>query len=138
MPAGFAYPEPDMGAWIPIDVSARGDSDRSDHYLAVIGRLGPGTSTDGARLDLQRVAGDLRHDLPGAYGADARWTIGGQSLRQTQFGRMFVPLGLVMTAAAAVLLIACVNVAIMSLLRARSPGGVRSPSASRWVRRAAT
>ena len=118
MPAGFAYPEPDMGAWIPIDVSARGDSDRSDHYLAVIGRLGPGTSTDGARLDLQRVAGDLRHDLPGAYGADARWTIGGQSLRQTQFGRMFVPLGLVMTAAAAVLLIACVNVAIMSLLRA--------------------
>ena len=118
MPAGFAYPEPDMGAWVPIDVSARGDSDRGDHYLAVIGRLAPGASTDGARLDLQRVAGELRHDLPGAYGADAQWNIGAQSLRQTQFGRMLVPLGLVMTAATAVLLIACVNVAIMSLLRA--------------------
>ena len=47
MPAGFAYPEPDMGAWVPIDVSARGDSDRSDHYLAAIGRLAPGASTDG-------------------------------------------------------------------------------------------
>src|SRR4249919_3829361 len=118
MPAGFAYPEPDMGAWVPIDVSARGDSDRSDHYLAAIGRLAPGASADGARLDLQRIAGELRHDLPGAYGADARWSIGAQSLRQTQFGRMLMPLGLVMTAATAVLLIACVNVAIMSLLRA--------------------
>jgi len=118
MPAGFAYPEPDMGAWVPIDVSARGDSDRGDHYLAVIGRLAPGASMDAARLDLQRVAGELRHDLPGAYGADARWNIGAQSVRQTQFGRMLVPLGLVMAAATAVLLIACVNVAIMSLLRA--------------------
>ena len=107
-----------MGAWVPIDVSPRGDSDRGDHYLAVIGRLAPGVSTDGARLDLQRVAGELQHDLPGAYGADARWNIGAQSLRQTQFGRMLLPLGLVMTAATAVLLIACVNVAIMSLLRA--------------------
>ena len=25
MPAGFAYPEPDMGAWLPIDLSPRGE-----------------------------------------------------------------------------------------------------------------
>src|SRR6185436_8585969 len=28
MPAGFAYPEADMGAWVPIDARARGDADR--------------------------------------------------------------------------------------------------------------
>ena len=118
MPAGFAYPEPDMGAWIPIDLRPRDASDRSDHYLAVVGRRPPGTSDDLARLDLQRVARDLQHDMPGAYAADTRWSIGVESLRQTQFGRMLLPLGLLMAAASCVLLIACVNVAIMSLLRA--------------------
>jgi putative ABC transport system permease protein len=118
MPRGFAYPEPDMGAWLPIDLQPRDDSDRTDHYLAAVGRLAPGIGADGARLDLERVARDLQHDLPAAYSADARRSIGIEPLRHTQFGRMFAPLALLMAAAAAVLLIACVNVAIMSLLRA--------------------
>jgi putative ABC transport system permease protein len=116
MPSGFAYPEPDMGAWLPIDVSARGESDRSDHYLAVVGRLPDGMSADKARLDLQRVARELQQDVPAAYPAAAPWSIGVESLRQTHFGRMLLPLGLLMAAASSVLLIACVNVAIMSLL----------------------
>jgi predicted permease len=116
MPAGFAYPEAGMGAWVPLDVGPRDSSDRTDHYLAVIGRLAPGTSTDDARLDLQRVARELQET--GAYPTDQRWSIGLESLRRNQFGRMLLPLGLLMAAAAAVLLIACVNVAIMSLLRA--------------------
>ncbi len=120
MPAGFAYPEPDMGAWMPIDLTPRGESDRTDHYLAVVGRLAAGMSAGDARLDLQRVARELQHDAPGAYPTDARWTIGAESLRQTLFGRMLLPLGLLMAAASSFLLIACVNVAIMSLLRAVS------------------
>jgi putative ABC transport system permease protein len=119
MPAGFAYPEAGMAAWVPIDiVTPRGESDRGDHYLAVIGRLASGTSIAKARLDLQRAARELQHDLPAAYQSDARWSIGAASLRERQFGRMLAPLGLLMAAASAVLLIACVNVAIMSLLRA--------------------
>ena len=31
MPAGFGYPEPEMGAWIPIDLSPQDASDRTDH-----------------------------------------------------------------------------------------------------------
>ena len=77
-------------------------------------------SAGDARLDLQRVARELQHDAPGAYPTDARWTIGAESLRQTLFGRMLLPLGLLMAAASSFLLIACVNVAIMSLLRAVS------------------
>ena len=71
-----------------------------------------------ARRDLERVAGDLQRDLPAAHSAEARSSIGFDSLRQRQFGRMLLPLGTLMAAAASVLLIACVNVAIMSLLRA--------------------
>ena len=118
MPRGFAYPEPDMGAWVPIDLSPRDPSDYTDHYLAVVGRLAAGTTADAARLDLQRVARELQRDGANTYPADARWSIAFESLRQNRFGRMLLPLGLLMSAAAAVLLIACVNVAIMSLLRA--------------------
>jgi putative ABC transport system permease protein len=118
MPAGFAYPEPDMGAWTPIDLRPRDASDRSDHYLAAIGRRAAGTSAEMARLDLQRVARELQQDAPASYPADPKWSLGAESLRESQFGHMLLPLGLLMAAAAAVLLIACVNVAIMSLLRA--------------------
>jgi putative ABC transport system permease protein len=118
MPLGFSYPEPDMAAWLPLDIAPRDESDRTDHYLAAIGRLAPGLTADEARRDLQRVARQLRQEAPRAYPADASWSIGLESLRQRQFGRMLLPLGALMAAAASVLLIACVNVAIMSLLRA--------------------
>ena len=118
MPAGFAYPEPGMGAWLPIDLSPRGDVEQSDHYLAVVGRLAHGVSADQARKDLQRIARDLQHDRPDAYPKDAQRSIDLESLRQNLFGRMLLPLGLLMAAASSVLLIACVNVAVMSLLRA--------------------
>jgi predicted permease len=118
MPPAFAYPEPEMGAWLPLDLSPRDPSDRTDHYLGTVARLAPGVSASAARADLQRVARELQHDLPAAYPADTRWSIGAESLRQSLFGQMLMPLGLLMLAAASVLLIACVNVAIMSLLRA--------------------
>src|SRR3954451_3545365 len=118
MPAGFAYPEPGMGAWLPIDLSPRGDVQQSDHYLAVVGRLAQGVSADQARSDLQRIARDLQQDRPGAYPKDAQRSIDLESLRQNLFGRMLLPLGFLMAAASSVLLIACVNVAVMSLLRA--------------------
>jgi putative ABC transport system permease protein len=118
MPAGFAYPEAEMGAWTPLDLSSRGASDRTDHYLFGLARRAEGVSAAAARLDLQRVARDLQQNAAGAYPADQRWSIDFTSLRESQFGRMLLPLGLLMTAAASVLLIACVNVAIMSLLRA--------------------
>ena len=118
MPAGFGYPEPDMGAWTPMDLRPRDASDRSDHYLAAIGRLAPGTSADVAHLDLQRVARELQREAPDSYPADSAWSLGAETLRESHYGHMRLPLGLLMAAAAAVLLIACVNVAVMALLRA--------------------
>ena len=118
LPATFSYPEPGMAVWLPLDLSPQGESDRGDHYLSVVGRLQAGVSPAQARLDLQRVARDLQADAPADYPPDARWTIGFDSLRHSQFGHMLVPLGMLASSAAFVLLIACVNVATMSLLRA--------------------
>lgn len=117
MPAGFAYPEPDMAAWLAIDLRPRDASDRSDRYLFTVARLADGVGLAQARDDLARVARELQQAQPADYPA-ARWTLGVESLRARQFGRLQLPLAVLLAAAASVLLIACVNVAIMALLRA--------------------
>ncbi len=117
MPTDFRYPEPEMAAWLPLDLRPRDTSDRDDRYLFTAARLAPGISEAAAARDLQGVANALRHDLPGIY-RDATWSLGVASLRESQVGHMRLSLGVLQGAAAFVLLIACVNVAIMSLLRA--------------------
>ena len=117
MPAGFAYPEPEMGAWLALDLRPRDGSDRDDRYLFTVARLAAGVGLAQARDDLQRVSRELRQAQPAFYPAGA-WTLGAESLRTRQFGRLQLPLAVLLAAAGSVLLIACVNVAIMALLRA--------------------
>ena len=120
MPAGFAYPEPDMGAWLPLDLSPRDDV-RPHRPLPRRGRraLRPAISAGDARA---RSRSASRASCSTTCPARIRPTRAGASApsrcARRQFGRMLLPLGLLMAAAASVLLIACVNVAIMSLLRA--------------------
>ena len=106
-----------MAVWMPLDLRPRDASDRGDRYLFTVARLGAGIDAAGASRDLARVASELRHDLPDAYREPA-WSLGLVSLRESQFGHMRLSLGVLQGAAAFVLLIACVNVSIMSLLRA--------------------
>jgi predicted permease len=118
MPAGFSYPEPGTAIWKPLDLTSHGAADRGDRSLFLLARLAPGNSLSQAKTDLDRMARQLQTELPAAYPADSRWSIGLAPLREMQFGHMRAPLGLLMTAAASVLIIACVNVTIMFLLRA--------------------
>lgn len=119
LPPNFSFSagEPGVGFWKPLDLSSRGATDRTDRSLSTVARLAPGFSLRQANNDLVRVARELRSDQPADY-PDAQWKLSVTSLRQSQFGLMFAPLGALMAAAAAVLLIACVNVSIMFLLRA--------------------
>ncbi|MCW5560159.1 MAG: ABC transporter permease, partial [Verrucomicrobiae bacterium] len=118
MPAGFSYPWPGVSIWKPLDLTRRGAADREDHSLQAIARLAPGVSFGQAREDLRQLSRQLQAAQPDAYPRESHWRIGFESLRASQFGHMKAPLGLLLAAAAAVLLIACVNVAIMFLLRA--------------------
>jgi predicted permease len=117
MPAGFAFPEPEMAAWVPLDLRPRDASDRGDRYLFTVARLAAGGTLDQARDDLARVSRELRQAQPADYPA-SNWTLDAESLRARQFGRLQLPLAVLLAAAGSVLLIACVNVAIMALLRA--------------------
>ena len=107
-----------MAAWLPLDLRPRDASDRGDHYLVTVARLAAASSLGQARDDLARVARELQQAQPADYPA-GDVELGVESLRARQFGHMLLPLAvLLMAAAGSVLLIACVNVAIMSLLRA--------------------
>jgi putative ABC transport system permease protein len=118
MPAGFAYPEGEMAAWLAPDLRPSGSAaDRGNRYLFTVARLADGVSLAQARDDLSRVARELQQAQPADYPA-ASWTLGLESLRARQFGHLQLRLTVLLTAAGSVLLIACVNVAIMALLRA--------------------
>ncbi len=119
MPAGFSFSlgEPGTGIWKPLDLTPR-DTDRDARFLSTVGRRAAGFSLRAVNDDLARVARQLQADQPSDYPPGLRWTLHAESLRHSQFGRMLAPLGALMSAAAAVLLIACVNVSIMFLLRA--------------------
>jgi predicted permease len=106
-----------MAAWLAIDLRPRDASDRGDRYLFTVARLADGVGLAQARDDLARVARELQQAQPADYPA-VRWTLGVESLRARQFGRLQLPLAVLLAAAGSVLLIACVNVAIMALLRA--------------------
>jgi len=116
MPAGFAYPEADMAAWLAVDLKAD-PSARGNRYLFTVARLADGVGLDQARADLARVAADLQRAQPADYPV-ANWTLGVETLREHQYGGLRLRLGVLLAAASSVLLIACVNVAIMGLLRA--------------------
>lgn len=118
MPASFGYSETGTAFWSPLDLAPQGDTERKNRFLFAVARLLPGTSEKNAREDLARVARQLQADLPQFYPAAARWSLDFTSLHEGRVGRLKAPFGAMMAAASAVLLIACVNVAIMFLLRA--------------------
>jgi len=120
MPPGFGCSEPGTSFWSPINLEPQGAAERTERFLFPIARLLPGTSVAQARRDLAGVARQLQADLPQYYRAGDRWSLGLVSLRESRVAGLAAPFGALMVGAAAVLLIACVNVAIMFLLRAAS------------------
>jgi putative ABC transport system permease protein len=101
--------------WTPLDLSSTEGSDRSSHFLLVLGRIKKDASVHSAAADLQAVARRLGQQFPA--------TNNGHGVRviplaedATTGTRQFVLV--LMGAAVFVLLLACVNVANLQLARA--------------------
>jgi putative ABC transport system permease protein len=115
MPAAFSFPAPEVQLWIPFAMQPGIEQVRRPHYLRPIARLKAGVTVEQARQDLQRIAAELEREYPDTntqMGADLgplhEWVVGG--VRRS----LLVFLG----AVAAVLLVACANLANLLLARA--------------------
>ena len=117
MPRGFEFPEPRYEAWTPIPFKG-GDpnwTNRSAHYLRVIGRLKPGLPISAAAAEMDGITAQLERQYP-----ETNRDIGARlrPLKDTLVGDSRSLIYLLYGAVTVLLLIACSNVA--SLLVARS------------------
>jgi putative ABC transport system permease protein len=118
MPAGFEFPPASNGLmkaalWVPLVLDAAG-RERTGHSVFVVGRLRPGVKIEQAQAEMTTIAQRLAHDYPKF---DEGWTATVVDLQEQMVGSFRPALLVLLAAVAAVLLIACVNVANLALAR---------------------
>jgi len=117
MPRAFAFRNREVDYWIPMHLAPERAADRGSHYLNVVGRLKSGVSLGAARDDMRGIAQTLMREYPGS---NRDLSIVLVPAKEEMLGNTRLELLVLMGAAAAVLLIACANLASLLLSRAAS------------------
>src|SRR5262249_27764162 len=115
LPRDFVFRNRDTDYWFPTPFSPQPAALRNSHYLNVVARLAPGSTIDAARDDVARITEGIRRQFPDSS-RNLRSTI--VPIRDELLGNTRVELLVLTAAAAAVLLIACANLASLMLSRA--------------------
>jgi putative ABC transport system permease protein len=115
MPPGFVFRDREIDYWAPIDMAPAVLADHSSHFLNVVARLAPGVSLAAASDDMRRVAKELERQFPSSNTGLGAVVV---PVKDDALGNTRVELLVLMGAAAAVLLIACANLASLMLSRA--------------------
>jgi putative ABC transport system permease protein len=110
--ADFMFRSP-ARLWMPLSASDLRQARRSD-FLRVIGRMKPGVKVAQARAELIGIAAQLKQEYPGANSA---WNLELHPLDEAISAETSRSLWLLLASAAVLLLIACANVANLSLAR---------------------
>jgi putative ABC transport system permease protein len=114
MPAGFTYPD-GADVWLPLSFTADDlATQRGAHYLDVIGRLKPGVTLERAEGELRQVAARLASAYPNTNPEGSADVL---LLREAMVGAVRPAMQVLFGAVALVLLIACTNVASLTLVR---------------------
>jgi putative ABC transport system permease protein len=92
-------------------------ADRDMHMMDVFGRMRPGATVEQARADMSAIAGHLRAEFPKAYPENLGYTADASPLQQELTHSARPTLLILLAAAVFVLLIACANVANLTLSR---------------------
>jgi predicted permease len=117
MPAGFAMPSPEVQVFMPWGLA--GDEPRDQHYVSGLARLAPGTSLPRAEEELRAVAAALAREHPPT---NEGWSVRLVSLQDDVVGDSGRTLLVLLGAVGLVLLVACANVALLSLARGLERG----------------
>jgi putative ABC transport system permease protein len=114
MPAGFHFPTARTDFWVPIGLRPQMLTARNSHFLHVVGRVRPDAGWSAVRDDMRDVARQLAREFPAT---NDRVGITVTPLKDEVTHDAGRALLLLFGAAAAVLLIACANVANLLLAR---------------------
>jgi putative ABC transport system permease protein len=117
MPRGFQFMEGDIGLWVPAALTAEELTNHGSHYLNTVARLKPGVSLAQADADVKAIAARISKDYPDGARELKSFVL---PLREQLVGDARKPLLLLSLAIAAVLMIACANIAGLLLARAAS------------------
>jgi putative ABC transport system permease protein len=113
MPAGFAYPDPDVDLWVPLLLDPARVW-REGHWFSMIGRLAEGESLETAQADMADIMLRWRDDYPDHHRGHFLYMT---PLLDDVVAGVRPTLTLLLGAVAFVLLIACANVASLLLAR---------------------
>jgi putative ABC transport system permease protein len=112
MPPGFHAPDANVQAWIPWHIGT--DHPRDQHYVGAVARLTPGVTIAQAEAHLNQVARELGDEFPDT---NRGWGVQLSPLAEETIGGAAGVLWLLFAAVALVLLVACANVALLSIIR---------------------
>lgn len=113
MPAGFRFPRRTQ-IWVPMDMDTKSLRSRDSHWMAVIGRLKPGVTIQQAQAEMSLIASQLEKQYP-----DSNHNVGASlvGMKEDTVGESRTSLLMILGAVVLVLLIACANVANLTLSR---------------------
>jgi putative ABC transport system permease protein len=115
MPSDFEFPNDNAQLWMPISFAPNDPmGTRDNHFISALARLKPGVNITQARSDVQAIA----HELEKQFNENAGVGADASDYLTSVVGDVRLPLLIMLGAVAAVLLIACVNVANLLLSKA--------------------
>jgi predicted permease len=119
MPRDFRFPSPQSDVWIPLEMDSRNTSTYwAGDFMPVIGRLRPGATTQQAAAEIRLLQSQLLALFPWPMPKSWNANVSAVSLQTGLVSDVRARLLILLVAVALVLLIACANVANLTLSRA--------------------